>query len=269
MNLVQGEDGKLQQQRPTWLKDDAATQDVVQLLAQDDFFGAIERDCLSTFNSLTIENQIFNTPSDTDRLFALSDDMFLGKPHAASDIYSPLFGTVMGFKSNSYNSLSPPSERDALRFGEKPYLIYTSWMLNRRFGSRKRKGQVHFGHSLSRSVAREAISTFPRPALKSACQKFRGETGFQLYSWYAAFHYTIERHREALLWSYLMIRSDPDSSGNLDWEERQIIMKDLEEGMMNEGHVIPDEDVLLHWQIFGTRRTSSPQSQRRGDMDFA
>lgn len=236
VNLVQGEDGRLQKQRPTWLKDDAATQDVVQVLAQDDFFGTTERDCLPTFNSLTIENQIFNTPSDTDRLFALSDDMFLGKPHAASDIYSPLFGTVMGFKSNAYNSLSPPSERDALRFGEKPYLIYTSWMLNRRFGSRKRKGQVHFGHSLSRSVAREAISTFPRPALKSACQKFRGETGFQLYSWYAAFHYTIERHREALLWSYLMIRSDPDSSGNLDWEERQIIMKDLEEGIMNEGH---------------------------------
>lgn len=160
--------------------------------------------------------------------------MFLGKPHAASDMYSPLFGTVMAFKSNAYNVVSPPTEKDAVRFGEKPYLIYTSWMLNRRFGIRKRKGQAHFGHSLSRSVMREAISSFPRPALKSACQKFRGETGFQLYSWYVTFHYTMERHREALLWSYLMVRSDLDGNGNLGWEERQIVMKELEEGLMNE-----------------------------------
>lgn len=161
--------------------------------------------------------------------------MLLGRPHAASDIYSPLFGPTMGFKANGYNTLSPPTETDARRFGEKPYLIYTSWMMNRRFGNRKRKGQVHFGHSLSRSVTREAIYSFPRPALKSACQKFRGETGFQLYSWYAAFHYTIERHREALLWSYVMIRSDLDGNGNLGWKERQVLMTDIEQGMDQEG----------------------------------
>ena len=161
--------------------------------------------------------------------------MLLGKPHAASDIYSPLFGPTLGFKSNAYNTVNPPTDIDARRFGEKPFLIYTSWLLNRRFGERKRRGQIHFGHSLSRSVTREAIKSFPRPALQSACQRFRGETGFQLYSWYAAFHYTIERHREALLWSYIMIRSDVDQNGNLGWDERQKIMDDLEEGMSREG----------------------------------
>ncbi|CAL3970457.1 unnamed protein product [Diplocarpon coronariae] len=222
-------------QRPTWLKDDEATGDTVQVLAQEDFFDDAEQGCLPTFNSLTIENQIFNTKSETDRIFALSDDMLLGKPHAASDIYSPLFGPTLGFKSNSYNTVNPPTDLDARRFGEKPFLIYTSWLLNRRFGERKRKGQIHFGHSISRSVAREAINSFPRPALQSACQRFRGETGFQLYSWYVTFHYTIERHREALLWSYIVLRSDVDGSGNLEWNERQTIMDDLEEGMTKEG----------------------------------
>ena len=187
------------------------------------------------------------------KLFALSDDMLLGKRHAASDIYSPLFGPVMGFKTNAYNTISPPTEVDAHRFGEKvkssksapalegktntdqPFLIYTSWLLNRRFGNRKRKGQGHFGHSLSRSVTREAIGSFPGPELESACKRFRGEPGFQLYSWYAAFHYTIERHREALLWSYIMQRSDVDGDGNLSWPERQTILADLEAGMKNEG----------------------------------
>ncbi|KAF2838867.1 hypothetical protein M501DRAFT_934881, partial [Patellaria atrata CBS 101060] len=224
--------GTFDKQRPLWLKED---DHAIQILSQEEFFGEEEKACLPTFNSLTIENQIFNTPSDTDRLFALSDDMLLGRPHAASDIYSPLFGPTMGFKSNGYNTLQPPSEVDAHRFGEKPYLIYTSWLLNRRFGHRKRKGQVHFGHSLSRSVTREAINTFPRPALRSACQRFRGETGFQLYSWYVTFHYTMERHREALLWSYIMIRSDTNGDGNLGWAERQAVMHDLEQGLEREG----------------------------------
>lgn len=170
------------------------------------------------------------------KFFALSDDMFLGKVHAASDLYSPLFGPTMGFKTNAYNTKSPPTDMDARRFGEKPFLIYTSWLLNRRFGERKRKGQVHFGHSMSRSVTREAIRSFPRPALQSTCQRFRGETGFQLYSWYATFHYTIERHREVLLWSYILVRADLNGDGVLDWTERQAVISDLERGLANEAN---------------------------------
>ena len=233
VNPVDGtESGK---QVPSWLNDVQDTKSVVEVLSQEDFFDIAKHVCLPTFNSLTIENQIFNTPSDTDQLFALSDDMLLGKRHAASDIYSPLFGPVMGFKANTYSTTSPPTEVDAHRFGEKPFLIYTSWLLNRRFGIRKRKGQGHFGHSLSRSVTREAIGSFPGPELQSACKRFRGEPGFQLYSWYVTFHYTIERHREALLWSYIMLRSDQDGDGNLSWNERQVIMDDLATGMKTEG----------------------------------
>jgi hypothetical protein len=220
-----------ERQTPEWLEQD---NNKVQLLSQEEFFGPDEQKCLPTFNSLTIENQLYNTKSEVDRLFALSDDMILGKPHSAADLYSPLFGPTMGFKDNAYNTLKPPTEEDADRFGEKPFLIYTSWLLNRRFGARKRKGQVHFGHSLSRSITKEAITSFPRPALRSAFQRFRGETGFQLYSWYAVFHYTIERHREALLWSYIMLRSDINDDGYLSWNERKEILAELTEGMSND-----------------------------------
>jgi hypothetical protein len=126
---------------------------------------------------LTITRQ---TPSNIDNLFALSDDMLLGRLHAASDIYSPLFGPVMGFKTNTYNTVNPPTVADASRFGEKPFLIYTSWLLNRRFGNRKRAGQGHFGHSISRSVMREAISSFPGPESRSAHKRFRGWVVFLL-----------------------------------------------------------------------------------------
>lgn len=55
-------------QRPLWMKNDDETNDVVQILAQEDFFNEAEKGCLPTFNSLTIENQIFNTKSETDRV---------------------------------------------------------------------------------------------------------------------------------------------------------------------------------------------------------
>jgi hypothetical protein len=220
----------LGKQKPHWLKENSTH---VQVLSQEEFFGDDERKCLPTFDSLTIENQLYNTKSETDRLFALSDDMILGKPHAASDLYSPLFGPTLGFKDSAYNTLRPPTEEDAERFGEKPFLIYSSWLLNRRFGARKRKGQAHFGHSFSRSITQEAITSFPGPALHSAFERFCGETGFQLYSWYIIFHYTMERQREALLYSYVMMRSDGDEDGYLDWPERKKILRDVEEGMGN------------------------------------
>ena len=55
-------------QRPLWLKNDAYTKSIVQILSQEDFFEETEQGCLPTFNSLTIENQLFNTKSDTDRV---------------------------------------------------------------------------------------------------------------------------------------------------------------------------------------------------------
>ncbi|KXS93473.1 hypothetical protein AC579_7085 [Pseudocercospora musae] len=218
-------------QVPTWLSGSAGN--AFEVLAQEEYFEPDKKGCLATFNSISIENQLHNTNSRVDRLFALSDDMLLGRPHAASDLYSPLFGPLVAFKTNAYNTLHKPNEADAKRFGEKPWLIYTSWLLNRRFGARKRKGQAHFGHSLSRRITREAMQSFPGPELLSACSRFRGDFGFQLYTWFATFHYTIERHREALLWSYLIHRSDPDQDGYLSWDERQQVVKDLEEGLQN------------------------------------
>ncbi|KAI5366631.1 putative stealth protein CR2 region 2 [Septoria linicola] len=234
VNSLYGATAAKGKQIPSWL-DESKIGGIFEVLAQEEFFELDKQDCLPSFNSLTIENQLHNTESGVDRLFAMSDDMLLGRPHAASDIYSPLYGPLLAFKTNTYNTLHRPNEADAKRFGEKPWLIYTSWLLNKRFGARKRKGQAHFGHSLSRRLHREAMQSFPRPELQSACSRFRGDFGFQLYSWYATFHYTIERHREVLLWSYLMHRSDQDQDGYLSRQEREQIMLDLEEGLMNEG----------------------------------
>jgi hypothetical protein len=201
----------------------------VEILSQEDFFGGKARECVPSFDSLSIEAQIYNTPSTVDQLVALSDDMFLGAPHSAADFFSPLFGPMLGFKSNHYNVKSF-SKASVPTFGEKPHLYYTSWLLNHRFGERERKVQAHFTHSISRRVMKEAMASFPSPALRGACERFRGESKFQIYPWYAAFHYSIERFREALLWSFVTARSDANGDGYLDWSERQVLLDAIRPG---------------------------------------
>jgi hypothetical protein len=216
-------------QRPDWLKDDTLTNNFIQVLSHESFFDGEMKDCLPTFNSLSIESQIYRTPSTTDRLVALSDDMFLGMPHAPSDFYSPLFGSVMGFKSDGYN-VKKLSKDGLPTFGEKPFAYYTSYLLNHRFGERTRKVQAHFTHSISRAVMEETMASFPNPSHKGTCERFRGESRYQIYPWYASFHYTIERFREVLLWSFIMSRSDSNSDGYLDWRERQNMLEAIEPG---------------------------------------
>ncbi|KIW16119.1 hypothetical protein PV08_06170 [Exophiala spinifera] len=250
VNAIYDNDSPVRKQQPTWLDlEDPKVSKLVQVIAQEELFEADKKACLPTFNSLTMENQIFNTESDIDQaspFFAMSDDMLLTQKHAPADIYSPLFGPVLSFKTNGYNTVSQPTDVDAKRFGEKPYLIYTSWLLNKRFGTRKRKGQSHFGHSLSRSVMREAIEAFPGPELRSVYRRFRGEPGFQLYSWYVTNHYLIERHREALIWSYIMLRSDVNRGGVLSWSERQQVMADLAAGAENANKVSFRRKIFYH-----------------------
>jgi hypothetical protein len=66
VNSVTGtEDGK---QIPWWLNAEQSTHDTVQVLAQEEFFDRDKHVCLPTFNSLTMENQIFNTPSNVDHV---------------------------------------------------------------------------------------------------------------------------------------------------------------------------------------------------------
>lgn len=78
---------------------------------------------------------------------------------------------------------------------------------------------------------KEAMASFPSPSLRGACERFRGESKFQIYPWYTAFHYSIELFREALLWSFVTTRSDMNGDGYLDWAERQALLDAIHPGM--------------------------------------
>ena len=86
--------GPDQKQMPLWLKQDNSTASMIEVLAQEDFFEADKKACLPTFNSLTIENQIFNTQSSTDKARFFFPSLFLFLP-----FFSPFFLFLFFFSS--------------------------------------------------------------------------------------------------------------------------------------------------------------------------
>jgi hypothetical protein len=56
--------GPEEKQTPYWLNKN----ELAEIISQEEFFEENKKACLPTFNSLTIENQIFNTKSDVDKV---------------------------------------------------------------------------------------------------------------------------------------------------------------------------------------------------------
>lgn len=67
VNSLKDERRELRRQTPSWLAGDAE-KFAIQIIAHEEFFDEQMLTCLPTFNSLTIENQIFNVPSEVDQV---------------------------------------------------------------------------------------------------------------------------------------------------------------------------------------------------------
>ena len=61
---------------------------------------------------------------------------------------------------------------------------------------------------------------------QTAESRFRGGKD-EFQASFLATHYIIERHREALLWSYFVGRADTDRDGRLSYDERQRVLREL------------------------------------------
>lgn len=186
--------------------------------------------CLPSFNSLTIEASLSNLRGPNAHFISLSDDMLFGQQTTASDFYSPLFGMVMHQYEGGWwaldvehcPSLPPISD------GEQTTAYYTSYLLNKRFGRRIRHLHSHLPKIINREILQEAMSTFPGPALRSLLSRYRGDT-LQVYTWYLHMWYTIEMHREALLWS-TVLSADIDENGQVSASERIALLARVESG---------------------------------------
>lgn len=167
---------------------------------------------IPSFNSLAVESQLFNLPrASSDQLVYLNDDFFTMVPNSVSDLTSPLFGTVI--KSDTrFFSFYRPSEHPFQRLwnpaGEEVGIKRAAWILGQRFPMRTLPYITHHPRSLSLPLLKEAAQTFPEAFSNTTLARFRAqkEVPASIQAFFLASWYIIERHREALLWSWVVAK---------------------------------------------------------------
>lgn len=198
---------------------------------------------LPTFNSMAMEASLgVNVTDLNDAFFYNCDDFYLGRNLTTADFSSPLYGPVFHI---DHNTKIQPVQHQANELGEHPSLRYTAWLLGQRFGERVRNYILHITKSHIRPLNQEAQLMFGGELTHTAGERFRG--GAQLVNNHLLmYNFVMERHREALLWSYFVARVDEDGDGFYSDTELEGAWSDLGlDTTMNLTITLPIRDTLL------------------------
>lgn len=136
----------------------------------------------------------------------------------AADFHTPSFGLVFrllslpGLQSNPEEISTKPAN------GEWRPLEYTNFLLSKRFGFRTRPYPTHVAKVGALPLMQEMVRVWSDEFAATARHKFRGERG-DAYMMFGFVHFVVERHREALLWTYIVgrIGGDRDEWGPEQW----------------------------------------------------
>ncbi|KAM0755806.1 hypothetical protein T439DRAFT_308229 [Meredithblackwellia eburnea MCA 4105] len=181
---------------------------------------------LPTFNSLAIESRIPNIEGMSEFVLYMNDDVFINGQLSSADVGSPLLGPVFRIQRDlTVNALKPGSRTMGLD-GEWPGLRHANWLLDQRFGKRDRGYLAHIAKAFSTPLLREMEEMWREELLSTSQSRFRGNKD-EFQPSFLATHYIVERHREALLWSFFVARADRDGDGLLTVPERRRLLADL------------------------------------------
>jgi hypothetical protein len=130
---------------------------------------------------------------------------------------SPAFGVVLRFSPNLLVEAAEWPHQGAS--GEWGPLEYTNWLLNQRFGRRRRPYLAHIPKAMCRAHFAEASSIWSKEFLDTSGHHFRN--GRDVYSAFLLTHLVVERAREIMLWSWVvgMIGADDDTWGTEEGEK--------------------------------------------------
>ncbi|GAA5859727.1 hypothetical protein JCM1840_006427 [Sporobolomyces johnsonii] len=215
-------------QRPTWLNASASAIPPLELSHHSAIFD--NEVLLPTFNSLSIESQFPSLCLASEHFLYMNeqDDTFLmgASKLTPADIGAPLLGPVFRIQTDLTVSGTSPTDLAGDREGEWASLRRANWLLDRRFGQRSRGYIAHLPKAFSLPLLREVGMIWHDELSETASSRFRGlKTEYQLA--FLATHYIIESHRQALLHSFFVARSDGNLDGELSLDERRQMLEEL------------------------------------------
>lgn len=201
---------------------------------------------LPTFNSGAKEAAMGAKVTDlSDAFFYSNDDYYLGRSLTTADFSSPLYGPAFLI---ARKAKIDPVEHPEDGLGEFPSYKYTTWVLGERFGRRPRSYIHHVHKTYIRPLVLESQLMFGDELSRTAGERFRG-AGQTINHQLLSYNFVIERHREALLWSYLVARLDKDGDGVYSDDELQEAWSDSKFPTNTSGSMmdvpLPVRDTLL------------------------
>ncbi|KAF3769366.1 hypothetical protein M406DRAFT_75846 [Cryphonectria parasitica EP155] len=202
---------------------DPDTQELPDDLSQREML-QYKLDILPTFNSGAMEASLGTSVTDlAEAFFYSNDDFFFGSNLTTADFSSPLYGPVYHI-DHTLPLLAQEAPEDGL--AEHASLSYSTWLLGERFGHRDRYYIKHVQKTQLRPLIMEAQLMWGDEFGRTAHQRFRG-SGKSVNTHLLSYNFNIERHREALLWSYFVARLDKDGDGWYSDEELSDAWTDL------------------------------------------
>ncbi|KZV94334.1 hypothetical protein EXIGLDRAFT_737093 [Exidia glandulosa HHB12029] len=193
----------------------------------------------TSFSSFGIESQIPNLRGVSDIIVYLNDDMYFMREMAPSDYWSPAYGLTL--RPQGWIPVPPTPEPAPIR-GEWQPLRQTNTWLSRRFGNGTRPYLSHQPKVGSLSLWREFSTMFAAQFRRTRLRQFR-EVYFEddavedeeineelpypfnldpelntegrgkgtlekgdIHTVFGIGHFVMERHRETLLWSFIVAR---------------------------------------------------------------
>ncbi|KAJ1020004.1 hypothetical protein NDA16_004285 [Ustilago loliicola] len=181
------------------------------------------RAALPTFNSMAVESMLGDQPGLNDNFVYSNDDFFFMDDTSTADFTSPLFGPVMRL---DYNLVVQGKQSPDSTPGEWSSLWHTNWLLDQRFGRRSRPYVQHMHKSFSKSLLQETRMCWAYEHARLGLNRFRNG-GDNIVTHFLAYYNVVERHREALLWSFFVLRLDKDGDGLVSSQELQSALSQM------------------------------------------
>ncbi|KAJ6546616.1 hypothetical protein B0H10DRAFT_1322834 [Mycena sp. CBHHK59/15] len=188
---------------------------------------------LPSFNSHAVESQLpqLSPHFVSDNIVALNDDQFFLLPLPPSAFHSTLYGQVFRIDPNLLVGGDSTGRADG--GGEWRSLGWSSHLLNERFGTRSRPYMHHNARALSLPLLHEVSLAFGGYFAATPLSQFRGSHKvageYEVNTIFMATHYVIERHREALLWAWVVAKWG-GAHGVLGVEQKEAMWAELGAG---------------------------------------
>ncbi|KAJ7433683.1 hypothetical protein B0H11DRAFT_2121024 [Mycena galericulata] len=185
---------------------------------------------LPTFNSHAVESQLPNLDPEfvSENIITLNDDNFMMLELPPSAYHSPLYGPVLLFQTDRFIVSDDTGTLDGS--AELRSLAWSNHLLDQRFGARRRPYVMHNARAFSFPLLHEASLAFGQYFSATPLSHFRGAIDtppdLEVNMMFLATHFVVERHREALLWSWIVAKWG-STNGMLDPADKNRMWAEL------------------------------------------